>query len=311
MTRRGIGIRVWACLAAIMGLLASCRDGGLTPRSGGRPYEVLVVGDRHGIVSAALIAPVEGLPQREPQFDVSAIAADGLTPSLRLARNIVVVDIDPTLHTATRLRYEKNLYASPQMVVRIGTPSEEALRRDLPRHAATLRALLNRAELNAAIGTLRRKRNAKAERTVAQRFGRTLWVPADLTASKQGRDFLWMGNNAPSGMQNIVVYRATPATSIAAYVARRDSVMRANIKGETDDMHMATVAGSVTMRRSRERGHTVTVCRGLWQMEGDDMGGPFVSHTVGDVTVEAFVFSPGTKKRNQLRHLEAALYTLK
>ena len=46
-------------------------------------------------------------------------------------------------------------------------------------------------------------------------------------------------------------------------------------------------------------------------MKGDCMGGPFVSHTVGDITAEAFLFAPGKKKRNQLRQLEAALYTLK
>ena len=52
-------------------------------------------------------------------------------------------------------------------------------------------------------------------------------------------------------------------------------------------------------------------------MNGAAMGGPFYSHTRLDeinqrvITVEGFVFAPGTKKRNAIRQLEAAIYTMK
>lgn len=57
--------------------------------------------------------------------------------------------------------------------------------------------------------------------------------------------------------------------------------------------------------------------RGLWKMVGDMMGGPFVSHVRLDeknnrvVVVEGFVFAPETDKRNFIRRIEAALYTLR
>ena len=47
------------------------------------------------------------------------------------------------------------------------------------------------------------------------------------------------------------------------------------------------------------------------------MGGPFVSHVHVDrtngriVVVEGFVYNPGKLKRDQIRKLNAALYTLK
>ena len=46
------------------------------------------------------------------------------------------------------------------------------------------------------------------------------------------------------------------------------------------------------------------------------MGGPFVSHARVDrpngrvVVVEAFIYAPETKKRDMMRQMEAALYTL-
>ena len=59
------------------------------------------------------------------------------------------------------------------------------------------------------------------------------------------------------------------------------------------------------------------VLRGLWKMVGDMMGGPFVSHVRLDeknnrvVVAEGFVFAPETDKRNFIRRIEAALYTLR
>ena len=58
--------------------------------------------------------------------------------------------------------------------------------------------------------------------------------------------------------------------------------------------------------------------RGLWKMlEGESMGGPYVSHTRIDelnnrvITIEGFVFAPGKEKRNALRQVEAMVYSFK
>ena len=112
-------------------------------------------------------------------------------------------------------------------------------------------------------------------------------------------------------MRNIVVYRHGANSDVATFTALRDSVMQSNIKGESDGMFMTTVQETVSGMKTKTCKHDVLIFRGLWEMKGDCMGGPFVSHTVGDITAEAFLFAPGKKKRNQLRQLEAALYTLK
>ena len=59
------------------------------------------------------------------------------------------------------------------------------------------------------------------------------------------------------------------------------------------------------------------VAKGLWQMENDMMGGPFVSHQVVDeknnrvIVVETFLYAPNKKKGDLIRKLEAALFSLK
>lgn len=305
-------VTTWLALLSLLGTLAACREKvSLLPKSGGRPFEVLVVGDRDSLLRKVLSVDVEGLPQSEPSFDVSATDSAHFAGALRLARSIVTVNIDPNLYTATRIRYEKNVYAKPQIMVYIGAPSTKVLAQGLAAQAPMLRQLLNRFEANAAIALLSHKRNIEAEKTIGKLFGVEMWIPMDMVSSKQGKDFLWLSNNSPTGMQNIVLYRSPAPQSTNHYIHLRDSVMRLHIKGETDAMFMRTVRATVTGSLTKEKGHTIMVHKGLWEMEGDDMGGPFIAHTQGHLTVEAFVFAPGMKKRNLLRRTEAALYTLK
>ena len=53
------------------------------------------------------------------------------------------------------------------------------------------------------------------------------------------------------------------------------------------------------------------------EMEGDMMGGPFVSHARVDrangrvIVAEAFIYSPDKMKRNLMRQMEVSLYTLR
>lgn len=294
-------------LIAITLLNVSCDERqGLLPPSGGKLYEVLLVGDKSGIVKRALSEDTPGLPQSEPQFDVSTIDSSKFNPSVSAARNIVMVNVNPQLYTNVRIRYEKDVWAQPQMVVHINAPSTKALNDSISRIAPTLLRLLNRSEIKKNISMLRSKRNIKAEKLVKQMFGIDMWIPMEMTSSKRGKDFLWLSNNSSTIMKNIVIYHNRGVS----FSDNRNRVLGRNIKGETDSMYMQTVRPTITFEKP--------FIRGLWEMKNDDMGGPFVSviirpaKTGGPQTVvEGFVFAPGKKKRNAIRQLEAILSTIR
>lgn len=287
--------------------LAACNRGKQTmlPDSGGRPYEVVIIGDSDSILYKVLSAPVGSLPQPEPSFDVSMAAA--MNATLRLARNIVVIEADTKLNQI-KVKYERNIYAEPQLIVRISTPSTAALKNamQLQNAADDIRNLIKRNEMKNAIMRLEHKHNTKLEAEMRQMFGIDMRIPADMQASRKGKNFIWISNDSPTAMTNICIYTSE----------NRDSVMQTNIKGETDDMYMTTVEGSVVTTKLTIDGSVRTVRRGLWEMHGDAMGGPFVQHIIkrGDkqrtIVAEAFVYAPGTKKRNLLLNTEAALYTI-
>ena len=299
-----------SALLLLLFALVSCRNGGLLPRSGGQLYEVLLVGDTAGMVRSVLSADVEGF-----------------------------VDINAEAYTRPSIRSERNVWAQPQTVVHIGAPSAMALRNSIDSVGRRLRFLLNRSEMKKQLSILRHERNFKAEKLAMKMFGIELWIPADMIASKQGKDFLWLSNNSATMMQNIVVYRDwSPVNASDAkanhigrdvktvgfidsesryFIGARDYMLGRNILGETDSMHMATVPESVL---TDGRGFY----RGLWMMTGDAMGGPFVSRAFllqqsgrqgnlvcRHIVVEGFVFAPGKTKRNAIRRLEAVLNTMR
>jgi len=57
--------------------------------------------------------------------------------------------------------------------------------------------------------------------------------------------------------------------------------------------------------------------RGLWRVENDFMGGPFVSYTFVDekqarlITIDGFTYAPKQKKAPLVRELEAILWSVK
>lgn len=308
-------------LTAIVAL-CSCSGGpqSLLPKSGGRPYEVLLVAsDRRcaAVVDSVLTQDMPSLPQREPMFDVSLIDTTRFNQTTRLARCIVIVTVNPAVFTSTRIRYEKNVWARPQLVVYVNTPSASQLSQYMAKAGHRLTSLLTRAEINTAISTLRAGSNRKAESSIRRMFGWDMLIPAEMKAGKTGRNFIWLSDNRPDRMRNICVYSYS-GTTLDAHraLAARDSVMRLNIPGELDGMYMQTTPGSVTAGLATEDGRTMMISRGLWEMRNDAMGGPFVSYSVVDsansriIVAETFVYAPGTNKRNLIRSAEAALYTL-
>ena len=92
--------------------------------------------------------------------------------------------------------------------------------------------------------------------------------------------------------------------------------MKANVPGMFEGSYMTTsTAQEPTTRSLRYRGRAFMETRGFWEVHGDFVGGPFVSHSFyspdgNDIIVlEAFVFAPRYDKRQYLRQVESLLYS--
>lgn len=311
--RNKLIIALTALMAATLTACGDKRIGG-KPGSGGAPYEVVVAGDADSVVCRLLSRPAEGLPQTEPMFDVTACDSLEGRSTLRLMRNIVMVNIDPRTYTDVGLKYERDVYARPQIVIYVNSPSRKALADNAGRLSAIVR-LLNSSEAARYMAEIKPDADKKASAAVKAVCGHGMYVPAEMRSMKKGRNFVWISDNGAERMQNICVF-TIPRDNPTRWVEMCDSTMKANIPGERDDMSFRLCDDGMTIAALSGRDGKKAMMRGLWQMEGDAMGGPFAALMADDSThartivAAAFAYAPGKKKRNMMRRLEAALRTL-
>lgn len=310
-------------------LTGACNSSAVRTNATGLAYEVVVVMDQDDWKGAAgeavrseLASDVPGLPQSEPALKITYAQPKDFNGLLKYVRNILVVNIDPALYTKVTVTYENNPWAQGQVVLKMNAPSGQDVVNYIHAHPHNLVDFFVKAEMNRAIGQFQKNYSSVVMDHLKKNFDIMLNAPENMTYYRDTTDFFWASNNANTGRTDLVVYTfpyTDPETFTADYlVAKRDSVLKANLPGAFPGSYMTTeTRAGVEYTPITVNGKYCGVLRGLWRMEGDMMGGPFVSHVRLDeknnrvVVAEGFVFAPETDKRNFIRRIEAALYTLR
>ena len=299
----------------------------LMPNASGLPYEMLVVmGDDQWerplgrAVYNVLDTDVPGLPQSERSFRITRVAPSGFNSNMfRIMRNVIKVDIQ-NIYTQPKLKFARNVYAYPQMVMTLQAPDEASLAKYVEDNAQSILDFFTKAEMNREIENLREEHNLEVSRLAKEILGVDVWVPWTVNKFKRGKDFLWASTNTGKKDMSIVLY-SYPYTdkntfTLDYFLNKRDSVMKVNIPGAFEGSYMSTQRDFVYVEDATVQGKYAQVARGLWRVKGDRMGGPFVSHSRVDevngrvIVAEAFIYAPESLKRDLMRRMEAALYTL-
>ncbi|WP_300812029.1 DUF4837 family protein [uncultured Bacteroides sp.] len=311
--------------------LSSCGKGKksvFTPTSIGRAYEILVVIDQDVWERPAgralfdvLDSDVPGLPQSERSFRIMYTSPSNYDSTLKLIRNIIIAEINKDMYTQPKFKSAQNVYAAPQSILTIQAPDEATFAEFVTKNKQLIIDYFTHAEMNRQISVLENKHSDYVATKVKSMFDCDVWVPGELTSTKQGEDFFWAGTNAATGDQNFLIY-SYPYTDKDTFtkeyfVHKRDSVLKVNIPGAREGMYMMTDSLMTDVRPISVQGEYALEARGLWRVKGDFMGGPFVSHVRLDrtnqriIVSEIFIYSPDKLKRNLVRQMEASLYTLK
>jgi len=299
----------------------------LMPNATGLPYEMLVVMDDEQwerplgrAVFNVLDTDVPGLPQSERSFRISRVDPSAFNSNMfRIMRNVIKVDIQ-NIYSQPKFKFARNVYSYPQMVMTLQAPDEASLAEYINANQQSIIDFFTKAEMNREIENLREKHNPEVSRLAREILDVDVWVPWEVNRFKKGKDFLWASTNIGKKDMSIVLY-AYPYTdkntfTIEYFLQKRDSVMKVNIPGGPEGSYMTTNHDYVYVEDGTVRGKYAQIARGLWRVQGDRMGGPFVSHSRVDevngrvVVAEAFIYAPESLKRDFLRRMEAALYTV-
>lgn len=189
-------------------LLTSCDITGKNrkkPASTGQPYEVVLEGDTDSIVTKMLTEDVTGLPQPEPLCRLIQVKKGKTQGNYLLVRTRIIVNIGER-DFSVRLSHDEN--AAPQNIIRITAHSTQQLQEKL--NGERLRQIVNEVELKHLADIIScnpSKQNKEMQDEIKKMFGIDMKIPVSMNASKKAKDFIWISNNASTGMQNLLVFK--------------------------------------------------------------------------------------------------------
>jgi hypothetical protein len=298
------------------------RKAGLLPGSTGGSLEVMVVmddslwnGSAGAFLRQKLASPMPGLPQSESWYRLVHIQSKNFNELLRRSHLLIVVEID-SVKNATRLN---NYWSKPQLILSYKAQSNKELlsimKIQIEEDEKALRAFENQHILK------RLSRQTSPASKLLKNEKLKLTIPANLELDTDEDDIsIYWSRNMKSD-QCLMIYTRpynTNSTMLGADILPvRDSICKAFIPGQFDESYMTTEYRMAPQIVPHELANAFCLeTRGLWRVEGDFMGGPFLNYTVYDekneriITLEGFVYAPELDKRNLLFELECAMNSL-
>lgn len=263
-----------------------------------------------------------GLPQPEPMYKVANILISGFSDMFKKHRNIFIVEINSKLKEAT-VEVSADLWAKPQYVIRITAPDKNSWVETFEKRKEEFMILYNRSERERLMNIFRPTANMKIMNEMTNTLGIKMIIPDGYYIAKKENNFMWIRKELKDISQCFIIYtmpyRDTLDLSPNRIIMVRDSVVRTHIPGPVDGSFMSTekeFTPPMVTNTANFISDFAVENRGMWNVVGDFMAGPYVAYTVVDeengrlITVEGYVYAPNKDKRNLLSQLEALLYSL-
>ncbi len=295
--------------------------------SQGSPYELIVVcnqpeweGALGDTLKTILRAEIPYLVQPEPYFSVYRVTQQGYDNLILKHRNIFIVNVVPSLdESSIVVQYDVN--ATPQIIMTLQGPTQESLTEYVSENRDLVMRALEAAERDRDIAYGQKFNLVALDKLIKEKFDVDMKIPQGYTLRNEGEDFVWLSYEFPTASQGVLLY-SYPADGNAslkweALVEARNK-FAAKIPGPSEGSYMTTfMEVEPDYRLFRSHGRLWSEIRGLWEVEGDYMGGPYVSYSTIDtktgevVTIDCYVFSPKLPKRNFVRGVEHLIYNVK
>ncbi|OAV42602.1 DUF4837 family protein [Lewinella sp. 4G2] len=295
-----------------------------------------------------LEAPYIILPQPEPIFDVRFIEPEKLSavPTFRELRNYVVLaDISDKNSPTTKMVVKdlsdakiqqvkeegfstvvaRNKWATGQQLIYLmGKNREELLRGMSSTRAAVVKRIADSENLRMKETAFFQGVDKALMDTISQRTGARIRVPYGYElVPVRSDDFVWFKRGTRKGSMNIMVtkvpYENQEQLSKEGLKTIRDQIGKRYVSSSLADTYMRVNDKDLPLftETTDLNGAFAIEGRGIWEMENDFQGGPFISYLINDeanrqlVLVDGFILAPGEKKRDLMGELEQILATTK
>ncbi len=302
--------------------------------------EIVLVADQTNLdkylrspLLGAFKATFEVLPQDEPLFDARVINYEAFDNVFTRFRTVVfIADLGDNTsltefvigeigedNTAKALNdsdfffaVKKNIWANPQMVIFLFSPSKEQLVNRLSTGLQKVIEIAQASELekyknNAYFGKL----NYEITNRLNQQAGIDLKIPEDYLLATSDANFFWLRKIMDEYDNHIMIDQRKLSEEPDA-IEWRNKLGKEYISTKIEGSYM--ISDTILPFFTNEKiinNYRIKETRGLWKMVNDFMGGPFINYLIFDpdndrvIMIDGFVYSPGEKNKPQVRTLEA------
>lgn len=263
-----------------------------------------------------------GLPQPEKNFKVAHLNIDALNDMFKKHRNLIIAKIDKDIKNPL-VETQKDWESEPQFVIRITASSPESWVRAFNTQKDGLKLIFDENERARFQEFFRPTRDHKIINQLKKQFGVTMNIPEGYFIGIDKDDFMWIRKETADMSMAFLIYelpyRDTSDLNPDNIIKVRDSIVQRYIPGPIDGSYMTTDKDMKPIFKTLPEfpaGYAVET-RGMWELVGDFMAGPFVSYSIVNpesnkiVTAEGWIYYPNRDKRDLLRQQESILYSLK
>ncbi|MCG8581435.1 MAG: DUF4837 family protein [Bacteroidales bacterium] len=328
-----ISNRVWLLAIVVVVTIiavAACADkpSNFKPRAIGSPGELLVViEDQYWNAATGKVLKVllddefPSLPQSETLFKKTRIAYEQFERHFRTYRNVLMISIRDS-ESSNRVEYRKQEWAQNQYVAKVIARSPEELNGLLEQKWSTIKGFFHNGDIFAMAESYHTVYEPEAVSHVDINYPFKMYFPKGFHLKKFKGEFSWLDSQRSGSQLGIFVYQC-PLDSLGEINTQtlmrfRNNLLRKQVPGESKGSFMATEEQfPVSVRKSKFASRQWTELRGLWKVQGDFMGGPFVDYFYQDkennrlLMVSGYVYAPAKpNKAIYMREVEAVLKTL-
>lgn len=267
---------------------------------------------------------MEVLPIEEPQFKMVNLNESSLTKMLfKKHHNIFIVNVDPNVKEAY-VESKSDLWAKPQMVIKINAPNIHEFLisfEEIKENAYDLFIDVERKRIQDSYSN--KFKSQEINRSLHKNMHLDMAIPKGFTVAKIDSSNAWIRKETAANSMSILIYirpyRSTNDFDPENIKKRRNGLTRTYIPGPTkgsyqliSDEYVDAVFTEISFNDM-----FAVETRGLWRVENDFMGGPFLSYTFVDekrnrlITLDGFTYAPKQKKAPLVRELEAILWSVK
>ena len=309
-------------------LLFSCNNNNkkALPNVKGKAYELTVVVEKNNwndipgeLIKSVFNDEINYLPQPEPEFSITHIPHNAFTSIFKHHRNILNIEIGN--YDKTGISFEKDVWAFPQYYVIIKAKDYKQFSEIFNKNKEKLFEFYKKAEILRMTNHYIKFKDKKLCNKIKKEHNITLTIPKGYSLDVDSNDFMWISHETPRYTQGIFIYYYdyvdTNTFTKEYLIAKRNEFLHKYVPGPTDSSYMTTeTRAPIIFNEYMNKNDYTAEIKGLWKVENDFMGGPFIGLTKLDkknnriITVEGFVFYPNKSKRNLIKQLEVICRSL-